>query len=105
VPRTASARASAMRRFLTIDEVSKLVRCEHRTVRRAIKRGELDAALIGGKWLVRPGAVDSWFESRRPSLAPPASSARARGASRPRAGAIRAERPGSVARLQALDGN
>lgn len=42
-----------MSRFLTVQEVADQMRCEHRTVRRAIKRGELEAALIGGRWLVR----------------------------------------------------
>jgi excisionase family DNA binding protein len=44
--------------ILTIQEVAERMRCEHRTVRRAIRSGELEAALIGGKWLVREEAVD-----------------------------------------------
>ena len=54
--------------ILTIQEVAERMRCEHRTVRRAIRSGELEAALIGGKWLVREEAVDDWFRSR---CAPP----------------------------------
>jgi excisionase family DNA binding protein len=50
--------------ILTIQEVAERMRCEHRTVRRAIRSGELEAALIGGKWLVREEAVDDWFRSR-----------------------------------------
>jgi excisionase family DNA binding protein len=87
-------------RFMTIDEVADLVRCEHRTVRRAIKRGELEAAFIGGKWLVRPAAVDSWFEARC------AGAAGATDGSGPRVRRItggRGDRPGSVARLQAIE--
>jgi excisionase family DNA binding protein len=52
--------------ILTIQEVAERMRCEHRTVRRAIKSGELEAALIGGKWLVREEALDAWFRSRAP---------------------------------------
>ncbi len=50
--------------ILTIQEVAERMRCEHRTVRRAIRSGELEAALIGGKWLVREEAVDDWFRYR-----------------------------------------
>ncbi len=53
-----------MSAILTIQEVAERMRCEHRTVRRAIKTGQLEAALIGGRWLVREEAVDAWFESR-----------------------------------------
>jgi excisionase family DNA binding protein len=54
--------------ILTVQEVAARMRCEHRTVRRAIRSGELEAALIGGKWLVREEAVLEWFRSR---CAPP----------------------------------
>jgi len=50
--------------ILTVQEVAQRMRCEHRTVRRAIRSGELEVALIGGKWLVREEAVDDWFRSR-----------------------------------------
>ncbi len=50
--------------ILTVVEVAERMRCEHRTVRRAIRSGELEAALIGGRWLVREEAVDEWFRSR-----------------------------------------
>jgi excisionase family DNA binding protein len=92
-----------MDRYLTVLEVADLVRCEHRTVRRAIRRGELDAALIGGKWLIKPAAVGTWFDARRVAIPPPIPAPHARRLSRP--GTRRAERPGSVARLQALDGS
>jgi excisionase family DNA binding protein len=36
--------------YLTIQEVAELARCEHRTIRRAIRNGELKASLIGGRW-------------------------------------------------------
>jgi excisionase family DNA binding protein len=111
----AGVRGPSVRRFLTIEEVAKVVRCEHRTVRRAIKGGELDAALIGGKWLIRPDAVDSWFESRRTTVpAPPPLPATAASTQAtptdPGRGRARSARPmpesygaASVARLRAME--
>lgn len=88
-----------MSAILTIQEVAERMRCEHRTVRRAIRSGELEAALIGGKWLVREEAVDAWFRSRcaSPKLS---QSPRAR---TPRAGSRRSEGSASVERLQAME--
>ncbi len=76
------------------------MRCEHRTVRRAIKSGELEAALIGGKWLVREEAVDVWFRSRcaRPRLFSKPTQVRGR-----RASTQRPDRAASVERLQAME--
>ncbi|MGZ6612731.1 MAG: helix-turn-helix domain-containing protein [Solirubrobacteraceae bacterium] len=42
------------------------MRCEHRTVRRAIRSGELEAAFIGGRWLVREETVDDWSVAEAP---------------------------------------
>ena len=53
-----------MSAILTVQQVAQRMRCEHRTVRRAIRSGELEAAFIGGGWLVREEAVDDWFRSR-----------------------------------------
>jgi excisionase family DNA binding protein len=50
--------------YLTIPEVAERIHAEHRTVRRAIHSGELEAALIGGRWLIREQAVDQWFQRR-----------------------------------------
>jgi excisionase family DNA binding protein len=86
--------------ILTIQEVAERMRCEHRTVRRAIKSGELEAALIGGKWLVREEAVDEWFRSRCALPIPFSQPAQARGR---RAGPKRPDRPASVERLRAMD--
>jgi excisionase family DNA binding protein len=86
--------------ILTVQEVAERMRCEHRTVRRAIRSGELEAALIGGRWLVREEAVDDWFRSR---CAPPNpfSPPRAR---TPRGGSRRSDATASVERLQAMEG-
>jgi excisionase family DNA binding protein len=87
--------------ILTVHEVAERMRCEHRTVRRAIRAGELEAALIGGKWLVREEAVDVWFRSRcaSPSVFPRSPRART-----PRAGSKRSDGTASVERLQAMEG-
>lgn len=89
--------------FLTIDEVADLMRCDHRVVRGAIRGGELQAAMIGGKWLIRRAAVEAWFDGRTAHASTPApvqSALRAR----PRA-QVGDSRPGSVARLRAIKGN
>jgi len=85
--------------ILTVQEVAERMRCEHRTVRRAIKSGELEAALIGGKWLVREEAVDVWFRSRCALPNPFSQPAQARG----RASSKRSDRAASVERLRALE--
>jgi excisionase family DNA binding protein len=87
--------------ILTVQEVAQRMRCEHRTVRRAIRSGELEAAFIGGRWLVREEAVDDWFRARcaSPSQFPKAPRART-----PRAGSRRPDRPASVERLRAMEG-
>jgi excisionase family DNA binding protein len=67
-------RARVSSPYLTVQEVAELARCEHRTVRRAIKKGELGASLIGGRWIVKDTAVDEWIDGcaneRRPHAAP-----------------------------------
>ena len=91
--------------YLTIREVAERMRCEHRTVRRAIHNKELEAAMIGGRWLIREDAVDAWFDFRR--------DAARRGAGRTPPGRGRLVRPsstdggraGSVARLKAIEGS
>ncbi len=91
--------------YLTIQEVARLARCEHRTVRRAIRSGELKASLIGGRWIVREDAVEDWFDARANHLAGPSRAPQARESGRarrrtPTAGAP--ARPGSVADLEAI---
>lgn len=60
-----------MSNYLTIPEVAARVRCEHRVIRKAIHRGELEAAMIGARWLIREEAVDAWFEARTARRAAP----------------------------------
>jgi excisionase family DNA binding protein len=85
-------------RYLTVQEVADLVRCEHRVVRKAIHRGELEAAMIGGRWLVREDAVQAWFDARVQRPGPPVQRQRA-----PKA-TPQTEGRRSVARLRAMEG-
>jgi excisionase family DNA binding protein len=87
--------------ILTVQEVAERMRCEHRTVRRAIRSGELEAALIGGKWLVREEAVDAWFRSRCAAPTPFPQHPHSR---TPRTGSRRSGATASVERLQAMEG-
>jgi excisionase family DNA binding protein len=85
--------------ILTIQEVAERMRCEHRTVRRAIRAGELEAALIGGRWLIREQAVEEWFRLRTTSpFAPPVRRRRPPPASPSSVGR------GGVERLRAMEG-
>jgi excisionase family DNA binding protein len=88
--------------YLTVQEVAERMRCEHRTVRRAIRAGHLEAAMIGGRWLIRDGAVDAWVDARAHRANAP--SPQTRTSSRP-SRTTRPERAGSVARLKAIEGS
>ena len=81
-----------------------MARCEHRTVRRAIRNGELKASLIGGRWIVKVTAVEEWFEACANSRigAPPASQPRPSRRRRVRARDNVSTRPGSIADLEAI---
>jgi excisionase family DNA binding protein len=95
-----------MTRYLTIQEVAQLARCEHRTVRRAIRSGELNASLIGGRWIVREDAVEAWFGARANHRILSASGVDmpTTRRNRPARPAARSgpSRPGSVADLEAI---
>jgi excisionase family DNA binding protein len=53
-------------RPVTVDEVARFCGVSTKTVRRAIERGDLDAARLGGHGAlrVRPEAIDEWFARR-----------------------------------------
>ncbi|MGZ6565687.1 MAG: helix-turn-helix domain-containing protein [Solirubrobacteraceae bacterium] len=53
-------------RPMTVDEVARFCGVSAKTVRRAIERGDLDAARLGdqGALRVRPEAIDEWFARR-----------------------------------------
>ena len=51
---------------MTVNEVARFCGVSTKTVRRAIERGDLDAARLGdhGALRVRPEAIDEWFVRR-----------------------------------------
>jgi excisionase family DNA binding protein len=53
-------------RPMTVDEVALFCGVSAKTVRRAIERGDLEAARLGdhGALRVRPDAIDEWFVRR-----------------------------------------
>jgi excisionase family DNA binding protein len=84
-------------RYLTVQEVAELARCEHRSVRRAISAGRLRAFRPTRRILVREDDARAWIESRRAAglVAQPE-----RRPIRP----AQASAVGSVARLRAIEG-
>lgn len=55
-------------RYLTVSEVAELARCEHKSVRRAIREGELRAFQPTKRLLIREEDVTAWIESRAVSV-------------------------------------
>jgi excisionase family DNA binding protein len=53
-------------RPMTVDEVAVFCGVSSKTVRRAIERGDLEAARLGGHGAlrIRPEAIDEWFARR-----------------------------------------
>jgi excisionase family DNA binding protein len=88
--------------LMTVDQVADYIRAEHRTVRRAIHAGELEAAMIGGRWLMREDAVEAWFQARTRSGSPRPETRPAPRQITARAGASRL---GSLDRLKAIEGS
>jgi excisionase family DNA binding protein len=87
--------------YLTVQEVAELARCEHRTVRRAIREGELRASLVGGRWIVKDTAVEEWIDgcaNERPATA----HSPGRRLPPKRAQSASSSRLGSVADLEAI---
>ena len=52
-----------MDRYLTVQEVAELARCEHKAVRRAISQGALRAFRPTRRLLIRAGDAEAWIES------------------------------------------
>lgn len=88
--------------YLTVQEVAELARCEHRTVRRAIRDGELRASLIGGRWIVKDTAVDEWIEGCANERRSVMASSPQRRLPPKRAQSASSTRPGSIADLEAI---
>jgi len=58
------AESFAKARFLTVQEVAKLIRVSSMTVYRLIKAGDLPAVRVGRSCRVRDVDVDAYLESR-----------------------------------------
>ena len=43
--------------FYTIEELSKLLKVEHKTIRRAKKRGEIKAMKLGKQWRIKKSDI------------------------------------------------
>lgn len=84
--------------LLTVAQVSELVQLDETTIRRAIKRGELQASKPAGQIRIAPDDVDQWLEATRvePQTIAPApritapSAPRAPRPAHPAAGSVRA---------------
>lgn len=67
--------------FLTADEVARTLRCTRKTVQRMIRRGDLKAVMVAGRWLVAPADLPTAgaraTAPRRTRQAPPSGSLRA----------------------------
>lgn len=80
-------------RYLTVPEVAKLARCEHKSVRAAIHSGSLGAFRTAERILIREVDAVAWIESR-PARALPAV---------PRRRVQRRAAPGSVQALREME--
>ena len=50
-------------RLLTLPEVAEILRLNSRTVRKYVRRGKIEARIIGGRWRFRRADLDAFFES------------------------------------------
>jgi excisionase family DNA binding protein len=91
--------ASHERRYLTVQEVAELARCEHKTVRRAIRDARLRAFRPAGRLLIRVDDARDWIEGQQ--VIPAESGPAPRISGRPRTTV--AARRGSVAELREIE--
>lgn len=52
-------------RLLTVPEVAGIVQLDETTVRRAIRRGDLQASKPCGQLRIHPDALDAWLDETR----------------------------------------
>lgn len=43
--------------FYTIEELAKILKVEHKTIRRAIQRGDIKAIKLGRQWRIRKSDI------------------------------------------------
>jgi excisionase family DNA binding protein len=85
--------------YLTVQEVAKLARCEHKAVRRAIREARLRAFQPAGRLLIRDEDARAWIEGRQ--VIPIERSAESGAARRSRRTHV--PRRGSVAELREIE--
>lgn len=59
-----------MAEILTVEEVARRSKLGPKAVRNAIRRGELRASKLCGRWRVRERDYDDWFDSCRIVVVP-----------------------------------
>jgi putative molybdopterin biosynthesis protein len=57
--------------FLTLDEVAETLAVSISTVRRIVKRGDLEAVRVGDQWRVAPSDFDAYVRRGRTRSAAP----------------------------------
>jgi excisionase family DNA binding protein len=87
--------------YLTVREVAAMARCEHKSVRRAISTGRLEAFRPANKLLIREDAAEAWIEATTAaSLSGTAKRSTRRSARRVAKGS---QGPGSVSELREIE--
>jgi excisionase family DNA binding protein len=86
--------------YLTVREVAAMARCEHKAVRRAITRGQLQAFRPANKLLIREDDAEAWIEDRPAQADSRAKPSPRRDPLRPTMGS---QRVGSVAELREIE--
>jgi excisionase family DNA binding protein len=87
--------------YLTVREVAELAQCEHKSVRRAIRQGRLQAFRPANKILIREDDAETWIQDTPASIEQAAS--RASSLQRQLGSRKASQRPGSVAELRELE--
>lgn len=77
-----------------------MARCEHKSVRRAITAGRLQAFRPTNKLLIREEDAEAWIEGRPAITSSPGKPSPGSGALRP---TMRSQRAGSVAELREIE--
>jgi len=62
--------AALTERYMTVQEVAEVARCEHKAVRAAIRSGLLRAFRPAGRLLIRPDDARAWIEGHEAASTP-----------------------------------
>lgn len=50
----------------TVEEVAKMLKVSHMTVRRLIESGDLEAFKVGNQWRIKHEALDRFMQGKKP---------------------------------------